>query len=53
MSATNDPELKLRTDRINGVTPIASSQTHLAVEQIAAFADRARPEHLSSEIRRL
>jgi 2-methylcitrate dehydratase len=25
----------------------------LAVEQIAAFADRARPDHLSSEVREL
>ena len=31
----------------------AESKSFLAVEQIAAFADRARPEHLSSEIRRL
>ena len=53
MSATNDHALKLRTDRINVVTPIASSETELAVEQIAAFADEARPEHLPSEIRKL
>jgi 2-methylcitrate dehydratase len=53
MSATNDHGLKPGTDRINVVTPIASSETNLAVEQIAAFADGARPEHLPSEIRGL
>jgi 2-methylcitrate dehydratase len=53
MSITNDHVQKLRSDRADVVTPIAAPRSQLAVEQIAAFADRARPEHLSGEIRKL
>jgi 2-methylcitrate dehydratase len=51
MSVTND--LAQTLCRTNPATPIASSGADLAVEQIAAFADAARPEHLSSEVRGL
>jgi 2-methylcitrate dehydratase len=53
MSATNNHAPRLCSDRINVATPSASSRADLAVEQIAAFADEARHEHLPSEVRKL
>ena len=44
MSLTDDPTRRLCT---------ATPSTALAVEQIAAFAEQARTDHLSSEIRQL
>jgi 2-methylcitrate dehydratase len=53
MSATDDHAPRPCTDRTKAAAPRACSEAKLAVEQIAAFANGARPEHLPSEVRRL